>query len=179
MKSLNMYIRDIIGISGEMLLILGGIALYYFHFLNNHNSVFTSIVITSFVVAVYDVFLKSILLFPKIDDYYKLVINNAITIVIIDFLITSIRNKGIQNGFVHYFNLGFSCMFYDMIVYKIYNHNQLCNSRLRTTMKTIMRLGTIHILSNFLNGSEYGEQWFSFSFGQLVNFALFDAVFND
>ena len=45
--------------------------------------------------------------------------------------------------------------------------------------KVIMRLATIHVLSNFLNGSDYDKTWFDFSFAQIFNFALFDAVFSE
>ena len=40
-----------------------------------------------------DVFLKKILLFNVDNNYYKLIINNVITIVIIDFLIYLIHGN--------------------------------------------------------------------------------------
>jgi hypothetical protein len=40
-----------------------------------------------------------------------------------------------------------------------------------------MRLATIHILSNFLNGKSFDGKWFDFSFGQIFNFSFFTTVF--
>ena len=42
-----------------------------------------------------------------------------------------------------------------------------------------MRLATIHVLSNFMDDNPYDKDWFEFSFGQIFNFALFDAVFTE
>jgi len=180
MSSLNNIVGNIIGISPEILIIILGIAMYYFHYLSNQKFLITNIIITSFVLACYDLFLKKILLFQVIDDYYKLVINNIITIVVIDFLITFIKDTSNPNlNFVYYFNIAFACLFYETIVFKLYNYNGLCNKRLRDMTKVIMRLATIHILSNFLNGGEYDKTWFDFSFAQVFNFALFDTVFSE
>ena len=112
--------------------------------------------------------------------YYKFVINNVITIVIIDLLINVINNGLYSNDQLcpfYYFNLAFACFFYETIVYKLFNYNELCNERLRSITKTIMRLATIHILSNFLNGKPYDSKWFDFSFGQIFNFSFFNTVF--
>ena len=178
--SLNNILSSITGIDMEFLLIILGLALYYFHYLSEQTFLITNIIITSFVLATYDIFLKKILLFSVTDDYYKLIINNMITIVVIDFLINYIKQNSDPNlNFVYYFNLAFGCLFYETIVHKLYNYNGLCNKRLRSITKTIMRLATIHILSNFLNGSDYDKSWFDFSFGQIFNFALFDTVFSE
>ena len=100
--------------------------------------------------------------------------------VVIDFLISFIKDCSNPDlNFIYYFNLAFGCLFYDTIVHKLYNYNGLCNKRLRSITKTIIRLATIHILSNFLNGNDYDKSWFDFSFGQLFNFALFDTVFSE
>lgn len=180
MSSLNNIVADIVGISPEILIIILGIAMYYLHYLSNQKFLITNIIITSFVLACYDLFLKKLLLFHVIDDYYKLIINNIITIVVIDFLITFIKDTSNPNlNFVYYFNIAFACLFYETIVFKLYNYNGLCNKRLRDMTKVIMRLATIHILSNFLNGSEYDKSWFDFSFAQVFNFALFDTVFSE
>jgi hypothetical protein len=179
-NSLNNVVGTLIGINPEFLLIILGIALYYFHYLSEQEFLITNIIITSFVLATYDIFLKKILLFSVTNDYYKLVINNMVTIVIIDFLINYIKdNTQSKLNFIYYFNLAFSCLFYETIIFKLYNYNGLCNERLRSITKTILRLATIHILSNFLNGNDYDKSWFDFSFGQLFNFALFDTVFSE
>jgi hypothetical protein len=178
--SLNNIFCDLSGLSPEILLIILGIILFYLHFLSEQKFLITNIIIVSFVLACYDVFLKKILLFAVTDDYYKLVINNMITIVVIDFLIKFIKDyTHPELNFLFYFNLAFSCLFYESIIFKLYNYNSLCNKRLRSMTKTIMRLATIHILSNFLNGREYDKDWFDFSFGQIFNFALFDTVFSE
>lgn len=180
MSSINNIFSQLSGIEPEFILIILGLALYYFHYLSEQKFLFTSIIITSFVLACYDLFLKKILLFAVIDDYYKLIINNIITIVVIDFLINFINNSSQPKlNFIYYFNLAFACLFYETIIFKLYNYNGLCNKRLRSMTKTIMRLATIHILSNFLNGTEYDKTWFDFSFGQIFNFALFDTVFSE
>ena len=180
MGSLNYIFSELSGIDPEFILVILGLTLYYFHYLSGHQSLFTSIIITSFVLACYDLFLKKILLFSITDDYYKLVVNNMITIVVIDFLINFIKDSSHPKlNFTYYFNLAFACLFYETIVFKLYNYNGLCNKRLRSMTKTIMRLATIHILSNFLNGTDYDKTWFDFSFGQIFNFALFDTVFSE
>lgn len=180
MGSLNHHISNLTGISLEILLIALGIGLYYFHYLSDKQFIFTNIIIVSFVLASYDVFLKKILLFSVTDDYYKLIINNVITIVVIDFLIKFIRDTSDTDlNFLFYFNLAFACVFYETIIFKLYNYNGLCNKRLRSVTKTILRLATIHILSNFLNNKNYDKDWFDFSFGQIFNFALFDTVFSE
>lgn len=179
-NTLNDVLSSLMGIESEILLVLLGVGLYYFHYLLENKFLITSIIITSFVLATYDIFLKKILLFSVTDDYYKLIINNMITIVTIDFLINFIKDNSNPNlNFGYYFNLAFGCLFYETIIFKLYNYNGLCNKRLRSITKTIMRLTTIHILSNFLNGKDYDKSWFDFSFGQLFNFALFDTVFSE
>jgi FlaA1/EpsC-like NDP-sugar epimerase len=180
MSHLNRIVGNLLYIEPEMLIIVLGISLYYLHYLSEQQFLITNIIITSFVLACYDLFLKKILLFSVVDDYYKLVINNIITIVVIDFLINFIRDTTAPKlNFIYYFNLAFACLFYETIIFKLYNYNGLCNKRLRDMTKVIMRLATIHILSNFLNGGEYDKSWFDFSFAQIFNFALFDAVFSE
>ena len=77
----------ILNMNEELLILVLGFFLYNFHFLLERKSILINIIITSFVLAIFDVFLKKILLFNVDNDYYKFVINNVITIVIIDFLI--------------------------------------------------------------------------------------------
>ena len=178
MNALNEIFSDIVGINPEILLVILGITMYYLHYLSDEKFLITNIIITSFVLACYDLFLKKILLFSVIDDYYKLVINNVITIVVVDFLINLIKNTSKHKfNLFYYFNLAFACLFYETIIFKLYNYNGLCNKRLRNMTKVIMRLATIHILSNFLNGEEYNKSWFDFSFAQIFNFTLFNTVF--
>jgi hypothetical protein len=180
MTNLNDNINELFGLNSEFLLIISGILLYYFHFLSSDKFFFNKIIITTFVLAIYDVFLKKILLFIVTDDYYKLIINNIITIVTIDLLISIIKDYTHPNlNFLFYFNLAFACLFYETIIFKLYNYNGLCNKRLRSITKTILRLTTIHILSNFLNSKDFNQEWFDFSISQILNFALFDIAFSE
>lgn len=180
MVGINDQIINIFGINPEIYVVILGGLLYYFHYLSDEKFLLTNIIITSFVLAVFDLFLKKVLLFAVNDDYYKFIINNIITIVVIDFLIISIKDISHQNlTIINYFNLAFACLFYETIVFKLYNYNGLCNHRLRSCTKIIMRLATVHILSNFLNDKPYDKDWFDFSFGQICNFAFFTTVFSD
>lgn len=175
----NNILANLFDINEELLIIIGGFFLYNFHVLLERKSILVNILITSFVLAIFDVFLKNILLFNVDNNYYKLIINNVITIVVIDFLIFFINGNLKNKTYWNYLNLAFGCLFYEMIVFKLYNYNNLCNQRLRTITKTIMRLVTIHIFSNFLDQKPFDEEWFNFSFGQIFNFSLFNIVFID
>lgn len=179
MTTLNNTITNIFGISSDTLLFISALLIFYFHFYSNNKSFFTKMIITSFVLAIFDIYLKKILLFNINNDYYRFIANNIITIVIIDLLITTINDKTSPKlTFINYFNIAFACFFYETIVFKLYNYNELCNQRLRSVTKTIMRLATIHILSNYLNDNDYDNEWFEFSLGQIFNFALFDTIFS-
>jgi len=178
MKKSNI-ISFMLDIDEELLIILLGFFIYNFHYLLGKKSIIINIIITSFVLAIFDIFLKKIFLFNVENNYYKFVINNVITIVIIDLLIYFINGDFKNKTFTNYLNLAFGCLFYETIVFKLYNYNNLCNQRLRTMSKTIMRLATIHILSNFLDQKPYDDEWFNFSFGQIFNFSLFNIVFMD
>ena len=175
----NNILASLLNIDEELLILVSGFFLYNFHYLLGKKSILINIVITSFILAIFEVFLKHILLLHVNNNYYKFVINNVITIVVIDFLIYFIHGNLRDKSYWNYLNLAFGCLFYEMIVFKLYNYNNLCNQRLRTITKTIMRLATIHIISNFLDQKPYNEEWFNFSFGQLFNFSLFNIVFTD
>ncbi|AYV80085.1 MAG: hypothetical protein Gaeavirus8_16 [Gaeavirus sp.] len=172
-------INSMVDASPEVLLLVLGFLMYNFHYLLQRKSIIVNIIITSFVLAVFDVFLKNILLMSVDNNYYKFVINNVITIVVIDYLIYFIKGDSESKTIYTYMNLAFACLFYEMIVFKLYNYNNLCNQKLRSMTKTIMRLATIHIFSNYLDQKPYNQDWFNFSFGQIFNFSLFDIVFVD
>jgi hypothetical protein len=175
----NNILANLLNINEELLILIAGFFLYNFHFLLERKSILINIIITSFVLAIFDVCLKQILLLNVDNNYYKFVINNVITIVVIDFLIYLIHGSLSSKSYWNYLNLAFACLFYEMIVFKLYNYNNLCNQKLRTITKTIMRLATIHIFSNFLDQKPYDEEWFNFSFSQLFNFSLFNIAFID
>ena len=175
----NSSIQEYTGLDENVIVLILGLLVYYFHFyLHDNVAIITNIIITTFVVSLYDVYIRKLFLFDTCDDYYKLILNNAITIVIISFLSTVIKNFNDSNlNFIYYFNLAFACFFYETIVFKLYNYNNICDIRLRNITRTIMRLATIHIMSSFLNDTDFNEKWFNFSFGQMFNFALFNTVF--
>ena len=175
----NNILVTLFNINEELIILISGFVIYYFHYLVPQKSILINIIITTFALAIFDVFLKHILLLHVDNDYYKFVINNVITIVVIDFLIYTIRSDNNDKSFMNYFNLAFACLFYETIVFKLYNYNNLCNQRLRTITKTIMRLATIHIFSNFLDQKPFNEEWFNFSFAQIFNFSLFNIVFTE
>jgi hypothetical protein len=178
MKSNNI-LANLLNMNEELLILVAGFFLYNFHYLLERKSIFINIVITSFVLAIFDVFLKKVLLLNVNNNYYKFVINNVITIIVIDFLIFFINGNLSTKSYWNYLNLAFGCLFYEMIVFKLYNYNNLCNQRLRNITKTMMRLTTIHIFSNFLDQKPYDEEWFNFSFSQIFNFSLFNIAFID
>lgn len=180
MGSINDCLTDITGFDIEILIIIFGIALFYFRFLSKQHPIIDNVIITAFILALYDLLLKKILLFSIVDDYYKLIINNIISIITIYFMFNIIKyGSNSKYDLMYYFDLGFSCLFYETIIFKLYNYNNLCNDYLRSLTKTILRLSTIHILTNFLAGYDYDYEWFDISFSHIVNAALFDVVFND
>jgi hypothetical protein len=178
--TINNTLSNITGLDSEIFIIIFGGLIYYFQYLCNQKSVFLNIITTAFVLGIFDVFIKKIFLTNIDNEYYQIVINNILTIVIIDFLFYFIRGKDDEvRDINNYFNLAFACLFYETIIFKLYDYNNLCNPKLRSITKTIMRLATIHLLSNYLNGKPYDEIWFNFSFAQLFNFSLFDTVFTE
>jgi len=177
--TINNTLSNIMGLDSEIFVIISGGLLYYFQYLCNQKSVLINIITTAFVLGIFDIFIKKLFLTNIHNEYYQIVINNILTIVIIDFLYYLIRNEKEVKNINNYFNLAFACFFYETIVFKMYNYNNLCNTKLRSITKTIMRLATIHILSNYLNGKAYDNIWFNFSFAQLFNMSLFDTVFTE
>ena len=159
-------------------IILGCIIIYFNNYIS--NKFILNLIITTFVVAFFDIYLKNIILFAVNNNYYKFIINNIITIVMIDLLFSLIKEQNLSEiTFIKYFNIGFACLFYETIIFKFFNYNSLCNGKLRTITKTIIRLATIHILSNFLNDKDYDIEWFDFSTSQIFNFSLFNIAFTD
>jgi hypothetical protein len=175
----NKLITNITGLTDNLILFGTGAYIYIFHLLDNKKFIFTNMIIISFVLALYDNYLKKLILFNIDNDYYKFIANNIITIVVIDFLIFFIKQEYTEINYMHFFNLAISCLFFETIVFKLYNFNKICNNKLRSSTKIIFRLATIHILSNFLNNKEYDKTWLDFSLSQLFNFVLFDGIFNE
>ena len=176
MSFMNNLLAELSGSSPEFMFLI--ITFFFFYFrLNNTKSLISNIIIVSFALAFFDFFLKKIILVSVDNDYYKFIINNVITIVMINILITLFKGDYANFNLSTFFNLTIACLFYETIVFKLYNYNNLCNTRLRSMTKTIMRLTTIHILTNLLNNKPYDSEWFNNSIAQITNFAIFDVVF--
>lgn len=141
------------------------------------NIPINNIIATCFVLAIFDIVFKKILLLDVKNNYYCFIINNIITIVSIYMLTFIIKKSYNDFNFVFFFNLAFACLFYETIIFKLYNYNNFYNKRLRTFTKLIIRLATIHIIMNFLNNKEYDDEWFNLSFAQIIQFSLFDILF--
>ena len=174
---INQLIEKITNLDQKIIIIIMGLLIYLTNFNNTNLFLLTNILITTFVLAVFDVFLKNILLFNENDEYYTFIVNNVITILCINLMVYLIKGNYEKLSINNFFNLAFSCFFYEMIVFKLYNYNGLCNNKLRTMTKTIMRLATIHILGTYLNGDDFDKKWFDYSFSQLANFSLFNIIF--
>lgn len=178
-KNLFLLIKDTTGLTDELILVLTGCLIIYFHFIQKNNGLIKNIFVIAFVLALFDMFLKNAILLHIDNDYYKFLANNIITIVIVDFLVLFIQQDNNEINYMYFFNILIACLFYETIVFKLYNYNKICNSKLRSSTKIIFRLATIHILSNFLSGTKFDEKWFNFSISQLFNFILFDGLFNE
>ena len=168
-------LKDILNIDENAIVVILGIIILI---LKQYNStLILNIIITTFIVAIFDLYLKQILLFSQNDDYYIFIINNIITIITINFFIYLMRDLYEKITFSNFFYIAFACFFYETIVFKLFNYNNMCNNRLRKMTKTLMRLATIHILGSYLNGEELDKKWFDYSFAQLINFSLFNIIF--
>ena len=177
--SFNKLLSNITSLDQKYIIVILSILLYYINFYTSNTFLFTNIIITTLALAIFDVFLKKYLLFNVNNEYYAFILNNVITIVTINIMVSILKNdyKKINISSISY--IAFSCLFYELVVFKLYNYNNLCNTRLRNSTKTIMRLATIHILSNFLSGRPFDKEWFDNSFAQLFNFAMFNIVFDN
>lgn len=172
-------IQEISGLNKNYLFILTGVVLFYFNYINPQKNIIINIFITCFVLVIFDLFIKDNIKINIDDNYYKLIINNTIVILVIDLLFFVFRSNSDYMNFTYFFNVAISSIFYETIIFKLYNYNGLCNSRLRTASKITMRLGTIHVLSNFLSNKAFDQNWFNFVFPQLFNILLFEILFNE
>ena len=170
---------DIIQLDNKIYIVLLGIILYFLNLYKWEDGLLLNILVTTFCLALFDVFLKNILLFNITDNYYIFIVNNIITILTINIMFYIFKKKYEKISFTNLMNIAFSCLFYETIIFKLYNYNNLCNNKLRVMTKTIMRLATIHILSNYLNDADFDKKWFDFALAQMTNYSLFNAVFEN
>lgn len=177
--ALHLIIQNITSLDQKYIIIILSLLLYYINFYTSDTFIFTNIIITTLVLAIFDVFLKNYILINEKYGYYAFVINNVITMITFTIMISLLKKHFEKINVYNLSYIAFSCLFYEFIVFKLYNYNNLCNQKLRNSTKTIMRLATIHILSNFLNRSPYDKNWFDESFAQLFNFSLFNIIFEN
>ena len=179
MPNLLNIMQEISGLNNNYLFILTGVVLFYFNYINPQKNIIINIFITCFILVIFDLFIKDNIKIKIDDNYYNLIINNTIVILVIDLLFFIFRSNFDYINFTYFFNVTISIIFYETIIFKLYNYNSLCNSRLRSASKITMRLGTIHILSNFLSNKAFDQNWFNFVFPQLFNILLFEILFNE
>ena len=177
--SLHIILENITSLDQKYIIIILSILLYYINFYTSNTFIFTNIIITTLVLAIFDAFLKNYILLDVKYGYYAFVINNVITMITITILFSLLTQKFEKLTIENLSYIAFSCLFYEFVVFKLYNYNNLCNQKLRNSTKTIMRLATIHILSNFLSSTPFNKEWFNNSFAQLFNFSLFNIVFDN
>jgi hypothetical protein len=170
---------DVNKLDNKVYIVLLGIILYFLNIYKWQDGLLINILVTTFCLALFDVFLKNILLFNITDNYYIFIVNNIITILTINIMFYIFKQKYDKISFTNLINIAFSCLFYETIIFKLYNYNNLCNNKLRVMTKTIMRLATVHILSNYLNDSDFDKKWFDFALAQITNYSLFNAVFEN
>jgi hypothetical protein len=178
MVQLNNIVEDIIPIDKNILLLIFGAILLYSSY-NSINNMAINIFIILFVLIIFDIFIKDNIRINIDNKYHKLIINNTIVILTIDFLYLLFKGDTKTMNFNYFFTIAFSNIFYETVVHKLNNYNSLCTSRLRTVSKITTRMATIHILSNFLNNKPYNKEWFDFSFPQLFNIIILEIFFNE
>jgi hypothetical protein len=178
MVQLNNVVEKIVPFDRNILLLIVGTILLYSSY-NSIDNLMINIFIILFVLIIFDIFIKDNIKINIENKYHKLILNNTIVILTIDllFLIFKGDYKSIQ--FNYFASIAFSNIFYETVVFKLNNYNNLCTSRLRTVSKITTRMATIHILSNFLNNKPYDLDWFNFSFPQLFNIIILEIFFNE
>ena len=178
MVQLNNVVETIVPFDKNILLLLLGAILLYCSY-NSLNNLMINIFIIIFVLVIFDIFIRDNIRINMENKYHKLIVNNTIVILTIDllFLIFKGDYKAIQ--FNYFASVAFSNIFYETVIHKLNNYNNLCTSRLRTVSKITSRLATIHILSNFLSNKPYDENWFNFAVPQLLNIIILEIVFNE
>jgi hypothetical protein len=178
MVQLNNVVEKIVPFDRNILLLIIGAILLYASY-NSINNLMNNIFIILFILIIFDIFIKDNIIKNLDNKYHKLIINNTIILLTIDllYLIFKGNYKAIQ--FSYFVSIAFSNIFYETVIFKLNNYNNLCTSRLRTVSKITARMATIHILSNFLNNKPYDLEWFNFSFPQLFNIIILEIFFNE
>jgi len=177
MSSINDIIHNILNTNNEIFILIGAFILYLYEHDKNNTGLFINLVTLCFVIALFDVILKKIILFDVKGDYYKFIANSVITIITINLLFYIINNSTDKITFQNLFNTIIAILFYEVIIFKLFNYNNILDCKLRNITKIIMRLATVHILTNYLNDKPYDQEWFNFAFAQIFNFSLSAVMF--
>ena len=90
---LHIILEKITKLEQKYIIIILSLLLYYINFYTSNTFIFTNIIITTLVLAIFDVFLKKYLLLNVKNEYYAFVINNVITIVVINIMIAILTKK--------------------------------------------------------------------------------------
>jgi hypothetical protein len=178
MVQLNNIIEKIVPFDRNIILLIIGAILLYSSY-NSINNLMYNIFIILFVLIIFDIFIKDNIRINIENKYHKLIINNTIVLLTIDLLYLILKGDYKVIQFNYFASIAFSNIFYETVIHKLNNYNNLCTSRLRTVSKITARMATIHILSNFLNNKPYDLEWFNFSFPQLFNIIILEIFFNE
>lgn len=174
--SLNKYISDMLELDEEILMVITGLLILYFKYNDYGHSLLLNIIIISFILSIFDIYLKKIVAKFTDDSFNGFILNNIITILIINLLFYIIAGYNEKLTLLNFISLTFGYLFYEFIVFKLYDYNNMCNGNFRHITKTVMKLACVHILSAFINGDPYDYKWFNYSFSQIINFGLFNQI---
>lgn len=178
MVQLNNVVENIVPFDRNILLLIFGSILLYSSY-NSIDNLMINIFIILFVLIIFDIFIRDNIRINMDNKYHKLIINNTIVILTIDFLFLLFKGEYKLLKLDYFASIAFSNIFYETVIFKLNNYNNLCTSRLRVTSKIVSRFATIHILSNFLNNKPYDINWFNFSVPQLLNIIILEILFNE
>ncbi len=178
MVQLNNVVEKIVPFDRNILLLVVGTILIYSSY-NSLSNLTVNIFVLLFVLIIFDIFIKDNIKINLDNKYHKLILNNTIIILTIDFLFLIFKGDYKSIQFNYFASIAFSNIFYETVIYKLNNYNNLCTSRLRTVSKITARMATIHILSNFISNKSYDLDWFNFSFPQLFNIIILEIFFNE
>ena len=178
MVQLNNIVEKIVPFDRNIILLIIGAILLYSSY-NSINNLMYNIFVILFVLIIFDIFIKDNIKINIENKYHKLIINNTIVLLTIDLLYLILKGDYKVIQFNYFASIAFSNIFYETVIFKLNNYNNLCTSRLRTVSKITARMATIHILSNFLNNKPYDLEWFNFSFPQLFNIIILEIFFNE
>jgi len=178
MVQLNNVVEKMVPFDKNIILLVVGAILLYSSY-NSINNLMNNIFIILFVLIIFDIFIKDNIRINLNNKYHKLILNNTIIIIVIDLLYFILKGDYKSIQFEYFASIAFSNIFYETVIYKLNNYNNLCTSRLRTVSKITARMATIHILSNFISNKLYDLDWFNFSFPQLFNIIILEIFFNE